>query len=297
MALRPGISAERARGRARFNRRRPPRNVYRRRQTAPKEKKGYFKWGAILTLGAAAALGLNLLLLLGYHHFLTSSWFCIKDANKIKIEGLRRITREQLLTLAHLGPGASLLAIKPPLLEGALESHPWIARAAVERQWWSRQIVIRLVERDPVALINLGELYYVDRRGVLFKPALMGGAYDFPVITGLKKEQFSQVPDKVPEDLALVFKLMDELKFVKPPLYLGNISEIHLDRERGLSVIPSRAGWRVDLGFKDFQEKLTRFYKVWSDLSHKGQLARVGRINLNYPHRVVVTFKTETAAR
>jgi cell division protein FtsQ len=248
MALGPGIRSERARGRARFNRRRPPRNVYRRHQSAPEKKKGYFKWAAVLTLGAALALGLNLLLLLGYHHFLTSSWFSIKSANDIKIEGLRRVSREQLLSLAHLGPGASLLALKPPLVEGALEAHPWISRAEVERHWFSRQVLIRVTERNPVALVNLGELYYVDRRGVLFKSASMGGTFDFPVITGLNKEQFSQNPDKVPEDLALVLKLMDELQFVKPPLNLGNLSEIHLDRERGLSVIPSRVGWRVDLG-------------------------------------------------
>jgi cell division septal protein FtsQ len=297
MALRPGLSAERPRGRARLNRRRPPRNVYRRRPPTTEKKKGHFKWLVLLALGAALALGLNLLLLLGYHQVLTSSWFCIKDANDIKIEGLQRISREQILHLAHLGPGASLLAIKPPLVEGALETHPWIARAEFQRKWFSRQIWIRVVERNPVALIHLGELYYVDRRGILFKPTSMGEQYDFPVITGLKKEQIPQDQDKVPEALAQVFQLMDLLKEVKPPLNLANISEIHVDRERGLSLFPSRAGWRVDLGFRDFPEKLTRFYKVWAQLSQKGHLARVGRINLNYSHRVVVTLKTETAAR
>ncbi len=137
---------------------------------------------AVFTFGLTALAGVCLGLVLLYHQLLICSYFCIKDIKNIEIEGNRRLTPEVILQLAKLGPETNLLALRPGQVELALEAHPWIARAEVTRKWPDR-LRLRLQEREPVALVQMGEeLFYLDRQGSLFHPLASGDPHNFPVI-------------------------------------------------------------------------------------------------------------------
>ena len=66
------------------------------------------------------------------------------------------------------------------------------------------------------------------------------------------------------------FQLMDVLKKTPPPLNLENISEIHVDLERGFTLYANGVGVALDLGLKDYSEKLQKFAQLWPVLSAKG---------------------------
>jgi cell division protein FtsQ len=198
---------------------------------------------AFLTLA-----GLSLGLLVGYHQLLTCSVFCIKDINHIEIDGNKRLSRSVVLQQARVTPGASLLAIRPGQVEHSLMAHPWIARAEVSRKW-PNSLHILIQEREPVALVQIGaELRYVDRQGMLFKPLTPGDPHNFPVITGLGPDQFRHPDEALPKVVAQVFHLLDMLKKTLPPLNLGNISEVHVDPERGFTLYANGLGAPLDLG-------------------------------------------------
>jgi cell division protein FtsQ len=265
-------------------------NTYRRNRLKGDSRKTWLR-GVACVFGLLTLGGLCLGLVLLYHQLLTCSLFCIKDINQIEIEGARRLSRPVLLQQAGLGPGSNLLAIRPGQVERALMAHPWIAKAEVSRQWPHR-LHLKIRERDPVALVQIGEeLLYMDRQGMLFKPLSPGDPHNFPVITGLTVEQFRHSAGDWPEVVAQVFQLMAVLKNTPPPLNLENISEIHVDLERGFSLYAMGLGAALDLGFNDYSEKLHKFAQLWPVLVQKGLLARVRRINLNYPLRVLVTLK------
>jgi cell division protein FtsQ len=265
-------------------------NSYRRNRVKGQSRRVWLKglvWVlALLTLG-----GFCLGLLVGYHQLLTSSLFCIKDINQIEIEGIKRLSRSVVLQQARLAPGASLLAIRPGLMERALTAHPWIARAEVARKW-PHSLAIRIQERDPVALVQIGEeLLYVDRQGSLFKPLSPGDPHNFPVITGLGPDQFRHPEGGVPEVVAQAIELLEVLKKTAPPLNLENISEVHVDLERGFTLYANGLGAPLDLGLSDFPDKLQKFAQLFPVLVRKGLVAKVGRINLNYPRRALVSLK------
>jgi cell division protein FtsQ len=270
---------------ARFLPRRP-RNIYRRGRVSP----GSWRRKTLLTLGVLSVLGLSLGLVLIYHQLLTSPYFCIKDIKNIEIEGLSRLTPEVILEQAHLGPETSLLALRPGQVERALLTNPIIARAELTRKWPNR-LHLRLKERKPVALVQMGELYYVDRQGCLFSPLTPGDPLNFPVLTGLKPEHFNPGEGPVPEVLAQAFQLLELLRGAPPPLNLENISEVHVDLERGFTLYANGLGMALDLGFADHQGKLEKFAQIWPILSQSGYLARAGRLNLDYPQRVLLTLK------
>lgn len=265
------------------------RNSYRRGRPGFKPAStGAWRRFTLVTLGAVGLASFCLGLVLLYYQLLTCSWFCFKDMKGIEIEGKQRLTRELILKQAGLNPQMSLLVLRPGRIERALLAHPWIAQAEVTRKW-PQKLHLSIREREPVALVQLGELYYVDRQGCLFKPLSPGDPHDFPVITGLGPEQFSLREGPLPQVLAQVFQLLDLLKEAKPPLNLENISEVHVDLERGFTLYANGVGGAVDLGRADFPDKLSKFARVWPLLSQRGYLARLERINLDYPHKVLFT--------
>jgi cell division septal protein FtsQ len=263
-------------------------NSYRR---APKvEGKKLWLRGFFLTLGLAGLGGVSLGLLLIYHHLLTSPIFCIKDIKDIEIDGAVRFTTAQVLQMSGVEPGTSLLAVKPNRVEQALLSHPWIARAEVTRRWPNR-LFLKIEERQPVALVQLGELYYVDRQGSLFKPTSPADPLDFPVITGLTQEHFTLTAGAPTKLVAQVFQLLDLLKEAQPPLTVANVSEIHVDPERGFCLFVNGLTTGIELGLEDHAEKLQKFAQVWPVLTQKGFIPKLTRINLDYPQRVLLTLK------
>ena len=265
-------------------------NSYRRNRFKGESRKTWLR-GAAWLFGLLTLAGLCLGLVVLYHQLLTSSLFCIKDINNIEIEGAKRLSRSLLLEQAKVGPGASLLAIRPGQVERALMAHPWIAKAEVSRQW-PHSLHLKIQERDPVALVQFGEeLLYMDRQGMIFKPLSPGDPHNFPVITGLTPEQFRHPAGDLPEVVTQAFQLMDVLKANQPPLNLENISEIHVDLERGFTLYANGVGVALDVGLQEYSEKLQKFAQLWPVLVQKGLLTKVNRINLNYPRRVLVTMK------
>ncbi|MEW6659919.1 MAG: FtsQ-type POTRA domain-containing protein [Thermodesulfobacteriota bacterium] len=268
--------------------RRKRQNYRRRRQQEPATR--YWPWALFFSFGFLTLAGLGLGLALLYYQVLTWNLFFIKDTNNIEITGLKRLQPELILQLAKLGPGTNLLALKPFQVEQTLETHPWIARATLTRKWPHR-VSLQIQEREPVALVQVGELHYVDRRGNLFKPLSPGDPHDFPIITGMPREFFSPQQVALPGTMDRIRQLMDLLKNAPPPLNLENVSEIHVDLERGFTLFANGLGAGVDLGRENYQEKLQRLAQAWPVIAKKGFLPQATRINLDYPQKVLLSLE------
>ncbi|MFZ5450310.1 MAG: cell division protein FtsQ/DivIB [Thermodesulfobacteriota bacterium] len=263
-------------------------NNLRRRQSEEAPK--YWRWAAFFTVGVISLAGLGLGLALLYYQVLTWDGFVIGSPQNIEITGLKRLQPELVLKLAKIGPGTNLLALKPFQVERTLETHPWIARASLTRHWPQR-VHLHIQEREPMALVQVGELYYLDHRGYLFKPLSAGDPHDFPIITGLPRKFFSPQEVALPGTMARVKGLIDILKNSSPPLNLENISEIHVDLERGLTLFANGLGAGVDLGRDRYPEKLQRLAQAWPAITKRGYLPRAARISLDYPRKVLLTLK------
>lgn len=276
--------------RARWGRGRP-RNAYRRQRLAKRRLWPRVLW-VLLGVGTLAGVCLGLVLL--YYQLLTWSLFCIKDIRNIEIIGNQRLNRQEILKLAHLGPHTSLLALRPGVVEQTLKAHPWIAQAELTRKWPNR-LVLHLREREPVALVQLEELYYLDRQGVLFKPAAPGDPHDFPVITGLSREHFAgAAPGTL---VGRTLELLELLKAGPPGLTSGQVAEIHVDPERGFTLYLNGLKTAFGLGFEELPQKIQGLAKALPVLLQRGYLARAHRINLDQPHRLLLSLRSGEAGQ
>ena len=64
-----------------------------------------------------------------------------------------------------------------------LTHNPWVETVRI-RRFFPDSLSIAITEREPVAVVNMGFIYYLDKKGNIFKVLNQGDRLDYPVITG-----------------------------------------------------------------------------------------------------------------
>lgn len=205
----------------------------------------------------------------------TSPRFAIRA---IEIRGNQRAPADELVRLSGLGIGQNLFMSDVEGAESALTGEPWVKTVEVHRRL-PDSVVIRVTEREPALLVDLGKLYFADTAGTPFKRVAAGDALDLPLVTGLTRDAFQ---DKREETEAT---LRDLVGFVEAYRARGlmerfRIEELHLEPEDGLTAQLSKVGTRgalqtVKLGESPFDEKLDKLATLWSELHRRGVGAQV----------------------
>lgn len=213
----------------------------------------------------------------------------------VKIDGNRMTSKEQITALSRVDIHSNLLAINVSLVVSLLESHPWIARAEVVRDWPNR-LIIHLKEKSPVALLNRESgLFYLDPKGEIIAAADSSQELDFPVITGLENFPFNMADTgKIPLPLLNVLDLLKLANRNNPILPEQNISEIHIAEKGELILFLLDRPFPIYLGSEG--KISTRYYqlvKVLRDLYKSREFAEVSYIRLDYQKDAILVGKLE----
>lgn len=101
----------------------------------------------------------------------------------IEISGAIRLDTADVISRSGIKAGMSLFAVNPEKVVAALRANPLVERVKVKRSLG--RVSLEVVEREAVAVVNVGSVYQVDREGVLFD--MPRGSYvRLPVISGLR---------------------------------------------------------------------------------------------------------------
>jgi cell division protein FtsQ len=171
---------------------------------------------------------------------------------------------------------------------GKIEENPWVLSARVQRLF-PRTVVIRVEEREPMAVINLDYLYYVDSRGEIFKVLEALDSLDYPVVTGLDRQDLLDRPEESRRQLQGMMGLIEELAG-RRIFALNDVSEIHLDSSGEIVLYTCNGGIPVHMGTGDYRGKLDRLERIYSDL--KPRLRALKYIDLNVLDRIIVKVET-----
>ncbi len=232
--------------------------------------------GFLLSIGI---LGVLVYVFFGYLY--TSPYFRVE---RIVVSGENRLSEIEVLNLARIDKGSNILEIDLRRVSDRIEQHPWVQKAFVKRELPQR-IIIDVMERVPVAMINLDRLYLVDKKGVIFKEVGPEDTFDVPVLTGLESEYLASNKSISRNLIEKALTIIDELN-KKGTLGVDQISEINMDPYAGLTIFTLEGGTQVKLGFDGYEQKLNHLKKVVSDLQERFEKAEY--INLNYGEKVYV---------
>lgn len=241
-------------------------------------------------LRVSIALGSGCLLasgaLLTFQVLLESGYFQVRQ---ISVEQQARVSEEDILEASDIKIGDSMFDLELNMIGRKIEEQPWIARAFVERVF-PDQIVIRVEERQPRAVIDLDYLYYVDGSGDVFKMLEAGDDLNYPVISGINRQYLLDNHDQAQSSLLLALGLMQELQG-RDHFNLEDVSEIHYDQQEGLILYTLVGGVPVRMGDQGFAAKLDRLEAIYSDLEPR--LLALKYIDLNVADRVIVKVDTK----
>jgi len=203
---------------------------------------------------------------------------------EVRVEGLRYLERDSIVTASGLAPGLDLLGVDLDRARQALLLQPRVARARVSRAL-PQALRIEIDERVPVLLVGHGVPWELDSTGVLLTPLAEGVVADVPMLIG---PDLTDVPagtqvqsPEVARGLAWVQALAGRDLELS-----GQVSEIDVSAERSTSLTLMN-GTRVRCSaWPPGTRTLSALRVVLADLRQRG--TRAEEVDLRFDQQVIV---------
>lgn len=207
---------------------------------------------------------------------------------RVSVDGNHYLSDDEIVKTAALPLGESMFKLD---LNGALEKvekMDWVDSAFIERRL-PRSIVISVRERKPVALLDNGDLYGVDKDGRVLSPSPSLLQEDLPLISGQALK-----PDAVgtTDEAQSLKPALDFLAFLqkKDRVLAQDVSEVNLSEADSLKVT-FIDGIQATFNPPVEESDLRRMALVLSDLSGKRKRAAT----MDFRYRGMVLVKTREA--
>ena len=250
-------------------------------QRTPLDLKKYLRPLKFIATGLGALILFSGILFGCYRALTTLTLFSLKT---IEVSSATHLTRDEILGLAGVEPGKDLLSMNLKLMGEHILQNPWVETVHINR-YFPDGVSISITERVPVAIVNMGFIYYLDMKGKVFKVLNNGDKLDFPVVTGFSEEELGNDPKGTREALeatCLLLKILRE----KGAFILADVSEIHYDKGYGFTMFTASGALPVKIGSGDFSAKVERFARIYQDLMV--QMPSIHYIDLDYIDKIIV---------
>jgi cell division septal protein FtsQ len=235
----------------------------------------------VIVLGAA---GFSLLfgsVFVAYRAIRSTTFFRLKN---IEVSSAKRLTQAEILALVGVEAGQDVARMNLKRMGEQLAQNPWVETVKIHRYFPDR-LSISITEREPLAIVNMGFIYYLDKKGTVFKVLNQGDKLDYPVVTGFSEEEMSSNPAGTREALKTTCELLGILR-VKGAFILADVSEIHYDKGYGFTLFTNSGALPVKVGSGNFAAKVDRLARIYPDLM--AQRASLHYIDLDYNDKIVV---------
>src|SRR5262249_19991430 len=203
---------------------------------------------------------------------------------EVQGEGIRG---EEILDRTKDLVGSPILSVSLKEIVMRLTEDPRIDRVKVVRQL-PHTLKVEVTPHEPGLILSVGKFYYIGISGKIFKEVTRpNDSMDYPILTGLSREEMEQDPPRAREILKEALTLLSRFESQDAAKALG-LSEIHYDRAGGFSIFPEKKPFRIIVGFDDFDTKLKRLSVAMEKL--KSSDHSFASIDLNYEGKVILTM-------
>jgi cell division protein FtsQ len=234
-------------------------------------------------IGTAMTAGMGLMFIVCHDLVTQCNYF---RAEEIIIEGGHTLTRQEIFHASGIDEGVNIFAVNLSLVREKLELHPWIAQAEVYRDS-GKKIRIRVREHQPLAVIDLGRRFVLNKGGEIFMESMGAESDVLPVITGVEYADWR--PGNA-RDTRIFSAVMEVLAASQSGggLFAGNaIREIRVDRDIGLTLGLEGPVSAIRIGYGDYRAKAKRAAEILSFIQTADGIPAISDLDLQSPEFVV----------
>ncbi|MBR9982396.1 MAG: FtsQ-type POTRA domain-containing protein [Desulfatitalea sp.] len=244
--------------------------------------------GLKLTGLMAVLIGFSALFIAGYAAVTRADYF---RTQAIEVLGHQRLSTQTILDQAGVRRGENLLGLNLRLVRERLLSHPWIETARVTREI-PDTIVIHVSEHVPLARVDLGRHFLINRAGRIFKEVGSDDPVDLPLVTGMAFRDISLGDDALAPAMKAVLTVLQLSEQQRGMLGYDQIARVHLDEAMGVALTLAADQRIVKLGFGQYEVKFARFNRITDHLAQNDRWRHCVAVDLNNPDRVVVQWES-----
>ena len=241
-------------------------------------------------LNVRAVIGASLATLMLTLAFLASNWSQFTGLNlleDIEVQGAMIIPadeyRESLVPIL----GTPIVDVDTRGMSLLLESHPFVHTARVSKLYPNR-VIVEIMERDPVALLNMEPILYIDNEGVVMPDLGDVGEEIIPIMSGFNTARelypigHQTVSQKVLESVKLIAYIIEYF----PHIY-DNLSEVTLNSNDEFVLILANYPTKVILGTERFYEKIQILNSFAETLPENKGLHHFTILDLRYNRQII----------
>jgi len=215
-------------------------------------------------------------------------YFAVRE---VVVRSRGRLAPDALRAAAGIESGMSIWDVDAPGAVARLRRRPWVRSARVTRELPHR-VVIQVREYRPAAILTLaGRLYYVAPDGRVFADVAPEDPHDLPYVTGLAEADLGGREAFGPRAIRRAMALLRAAAHV--PGGIRAVSEVHVDRSRGLVLLPVRPTVPIEVGWTGFAARLALLPPVLA--TWNGREGSLASVSLLFDGEVIVRTRPSTA--
>ncbi len=216
-------------------------------------------------------------------------WHDALLVKKVIVEGNEVITTDQIVEMSGIRFDVNLSTVELWTLRARMLQNPYVKDAIVSHEL-PDGISIAINERKPVALLHTGELFGIDKDGVLLPHVVSKYLSNLPVLSG-----FHGIENSAPGSIVNDSTVREALQIIRFSSALGTvigqlISELRITDDGEFVMYTVDYGTPVFLGRGCYAEKIALLASFWKEVVRPEVARRFASVDVRFKDQVIVRW-------
>jgi len=220
-------------------------------------------------------------------------WRSTLTVQRFVIDGYRVLPVKQISSLMNVPLKSPMYDLNVYDVRERILQQPFVKSVCVNRIF-PDAIHVQISERDPIAIINTGQLRYIDQDGFLLPQIETAVKLDLPIISrivGLENAQVGEIISNT--ELTEAIGLLQTAQKIDTAIY-HSISEVNMNNGKDIILYSTEVGVPILVGREDYGKKLILFQTFWSNFVKSQNAEKLQYIDLRFKEQVVVKWKPDS---
>ena len=220
---------------------------------------------------------------------IASWWSLISDnliLKEISVSSTKIIEKNEFYNLTNEFLGKPLEDVNLANVSKIIEKHPYVEAARVSK-WYPSKIKIELIEREPIAILNVEPMILLDKNSFVLPNKITRSSFNLPILNNFNPDLnlYPSGHKVLSENVENSIKWLKRIKIEYPSLY-NDISEVKMTSDNHMNIILSEYPTRIFLGKGQIWTKIEILRKFEVELSPK-KLSDFKYIDIRYDNQII----------